>query len=91
MRESHVCPKCQHGHILKIAAVPDQDGDHGIKNMHVAVTFSGTGWLGGDKTTTAGMLYAYVCRRCGFTELYTDAPESIPIDGRYVKEVVADV
>jgi predicted RNA-binding Zn-ribbon protein involved in translation (DUF1610 family) len=88
MRDSYVCPKCQHNHILKVAAVPDLDGDNGIKNLNIAVTFAGKGWLGDDKTTTAGTLYAFVCRRCGFTELYTDAPGLIPIDGRYVKELV---
>lgn len=88
MRETHVCPKCRHNHILRIAAVPDQDGDHGTKNFQIAVTFAGKGWFGGDRTSTAGTLYAYVCRRCGFTELYTDAPQSIPVDGHYVEEVV---
>jgi predicted nucleic-acid-binding Zn-ribbon protein len=88
MRESCVCPKCHHNRILQIAAVPDADGDNGTRNLHIAVTFAGRGWLGGDQTTTAGTLSASVCRRCGYTELYTDSPATIPIDGRYVKELV---
>ena len=74
MRESCVCPKCHHNRILQIAAVPDADGDNGTKNLHIAVTFAGQGWLGGDRTTTAGTLSASVCRRCGYTELYTTRP-----------------
>ncbi len=31
--------------------------------------------------SATGMVEAYVCRRCGFTELYTRDPASIPIDG----------
>jgi hypothetical protein len=31
-----------------------------------------------------GVFEAVVCARCGFTELYIDAPEKIPVDGRVV-------
>ena len=87
MRERHVCPKCQHNHILLISKVPDNDGEYSTKNLKIAVTFLGDGFFG-EKLGMAGAVYACVCRRCGFTELYTRHPETIPIDGRYVEELV---
>jgi predicted nucleic-acid-binding Zn-ribbon protein len=87
MRESHVCPKCRHNHILQIATVPDNDGEYSTKNLQIAVTFLGEGWFG-DKLGTGGTVSACVCRRCGYTELYTKRPETLPIDGRYVKELI---
>ena len=88
MRKRHVCPKCQHNHILLIEAVPDTgEFSTEIRPLHVAIAFAGEGWFG-DKTKTAGRLSAAVCRKCGYTELYTvDAP-LIPVDGKYVREVV---
>lgn len=32
------------------------------------------------KDLEVGALQAYVCRQCGFTELYTAQPEAIPVD-----------
>jgi len=88
MRERHVCPKCQHNRILFINKVPDRD-DVGFQAAAIAiVTQRGVGLFGGDRVGIAGALSACVCRRCGFTELYTQAPESIPIDGEDVQELI---
>lgn len=87
MRDRHICPKCQHNHILLAVMVPDVD-ETGIQSMHVATVKVGEGWLGGAKLGRAGRLEATVCRRCGYTELYTTSPEQIPIDGTYVRELV---
>jgi len=35
----------------------------------------------------AGLVQAYVCRECGYTELYTQDPKSIPVDGDTVVEI----
>lgn len=35
-----------------------------------------------------GMLEAYVCQRCGFTEWYTVEPEKIPIGEEYATELI---
>ncbi len=87
MRQRHVCPKCQHNRILLAAMVPDVD-DTGIRSLHVAAVKVGEGWFAGDKLERAGQLEATVCRRCGYTELYTKSPEQIPVDGTYVRELV---
>jgi ribosomal protein S27AE len=34
-----------------------------------------------------GLLEAYACRRCGFTELYTQHPDEIPIDEAHATEL----
>ena len=36
----------------------------------------------------AGIVEAFVCRRCGLTELYTRDPESIEVDGDLVREII---
>lgn len=36
---------------------------------------------------TAGVMEAFVCRDCGYTELYTIDPGSIPVDGEIVKAI----
>jgi hypothetical protein len=88
MRERCVCPKCQHNHILFIGEVPELD-ENGIHPAMIAVTLlRGAGWFGGDQLGTAGRLQACVCRRCGFTEFYTLGPQTIPIDGKLVRELV---
>jgi predicted nucleic-acid-binding Zn-ribbon protein len=88
MRKRHVCPKCQHNHILLIESVPDTgEFSTEIRPLHIAQVFVREGWFG-DKTRTAGKLSAAVCRRCGYTELYTNDAPLIPVDGTYVREVV---
>src|SRR4051812_27810865 len=89
MRERHVCPKCQHNHILLIDQVPDTgEWASEIRPLSIATVLLGQGWLGGDKIGTAGALTAAVCKRCGYAELYAKQPERIPIDGSFVREVV---
>ena len=88
MRKHHVCPKCQHNHILLIETVPDTgEFSTEIRQLHIAQAFAGDGWFG-DKTKTAGRLSAAVCKQCGFTELYCVDVALIPVDGKYVREVV---
>lgn len=88
MRTNHLCPKCKYNRILNIANVPDRNGEYADASLRIAFAFVGTGFLGGDKTTPVGHVRACVCRRCGYTELYTDNPETIPVDGRYISELV---
>ena len=88
MRERHICPKCQHTHILLIASVPDTgDWSTTIRQLGIATVLLGEGWFG-NKLGRAGLLSAAVCRRCGYSELYASLPDQIPIDGTYVREVI---
>jgi predicted nucleic-acid-binding Zn-ribbon protein len=88
MHESNVCPKCRHNHILAIAQVADSDGDFSVKQLKAAIVHRGTSFFGAEKLGTAGEISAYVCKRCGYTELYTQGVDQIPIDGTRVRELV---
>jgi predicted nucleic-acid-binding Zn-ribbon protein len=62
MRTTHRCPKCHHGEVLHIPEPKDTDHDRlalgGPRNV----------WT----TTPNGQLEAYICCKCGYTELYAD-------------------
>ncbi|MFT3691538.1 MAG: hypothetical protein QM831_00240 [Kofleriaceae bacterium] len=88
MRESHICPKCNHNHILFVAQVADQ-GDHFAAPAMIAMVPVGKMLFSDrDRTSYAGLLCAFVCRQCGYCEHYVRDPQDIPIDGRYVSELV---
>jgi predicted nucleic-acid-binding Zn-ribbon protein len=81
------CPKCNHNHVLHVAQVADYT-DVGLWPLNIAIVPDPkVGWLGPTRTAM-GEVQAYVCRRCGFTELYTRDAGSIPVDGKAVKEIV---
>jgi len=40
-----------------------------------------------DAAKPVGLLEAYACRRCGFTELYTQRPNAIPISEAHATEI----
>lgn len=88
MREKLVCPKCKHNHILLVAGIPDIV-EPGLAPWYlkVAVVPAPKGFLE-PETKGAGHLAAAVCKRCGYTELYTLDPQSIPVDGKHVREAV---
>lgn len=88
MLKTQRCPKCQHNHILVIASVPDTgEYESEIRELNIATIFLGDGWLG-DKKGRAGSLGATVCKACGYAELHVANPSKIPVDGRYVRELV---
>lgn len=89
MRHDHACPKCGGTSLLRIGQVPDT-GEYAseIRALHIATVVTGKAWLtGGDVLGVAGQLTAWVCRQCGYTELYTLGADQIPIDGKFVSLV----
>jgi tetratricopeptide (TPR) repeat protein len=103
MKQSRTCPKCRHNRILYIDQVADQTGNQGYlleqgteaepkvqsslpwriaRSENPNKSFWSVGII------TAGLVEAYVCRGCGYTELYTKDPSQIPVDGKYVQELV---
>jgi hypothetical protein len=97
------CPKCEHNHILHVVEVADRAGDAASPKLgehpagfatgtyhplRIARVANPTAGLLGSEEAAVGLVEAYVCRRCGFTELYTRGPERIPIDGTRVRELV---
>jgi hypothetical protein len=43
--------------------------------------------LPGGEPVAAGVVQAYICKACGYTEFYTRDPEAIPVDGKAVREI----
>jgi hypothetical protein len=79
---------------LYIANVADNYGDYAHQRsapMRVAHHEKSLGTLLGmpmTRTASSGELEAGVCRRCGYTEFYTKAPDQIIVDGTHVRELV---
>jgi hypothetical protein len=103
MRDGH-CPKCHHNRILHIREVADTRGaatappdigeaSPGFKQgfydpWRIArVENPKRGFLN-QQDGAVGLVEAYVCRACGFTELFTREPDRIPVDGEQVAEIV---
>jgi predicted nucleic-acid-binding Zn-ribbon protein len=75
MRATHVCPKCKHNEILFCPKIADRDDDDTVLPLSLHVVHSSY-----RDDQEFGHLQAYVCVKCGFTELYTTGIEKIPMD-----------
>jgi predicted nucleic-acid-binding Zn-ribbon protein len=86
MRRTNICPKCQHNEVLFLREVNDETEDTS-ERWRIARTKTKEKGTFRDKTvvTITGLVQAYVCRRCGYTELYTKAPERIEPDGKSIE------
>jgi predicted nucleic-acid-binding Zn-ribbon protein len=74
MRTSHVCPKCAHREVLFVPTVADRDDRDEVRPLVLHVKH--LDW----KDIEVGTLQAYVCRGCGYTEMYTMGAASLPVD-----------
>jgi predicted nucleic-acid-binding Zn-ribbon protein len=74
MRSSLTCPKCRHDEILFVPRIADRDDRDNVRPMVLHVTH--LDW----KDVEVGTLQAYVCRACGYTELYTENAGALPVD-----------
>jgi 8-oxo-dGTP diphosphatase len=77
MRTSHQCPKCGHGEVLFVPQIADRDDRDVVRPLSLHVKHYDY------KDDEIGKLQAYVCRSCGYTELYTGhasalVPEKLP-------------
>jgi predicted nucleic-acid-binding Zn-ribbon protein len=84
MRKTGICSKCQHTELLQILAIPETN-EYGSYPMSFALRKKGEGWLG-EKLEIVGRLTAYMCRSCGYTEMYAYDPAAIVPDGKYILE-----
>ena len=70
MRRTHRCPKCDHGEVLYIPELRDSNYDR----MAVAGRYSVySKWSPAEQ----GGIEAYMCRACGYTELYVREPDKL--------------
>lgn len=75
VRTSHRCPKCNNDEVLFVPQLADRDDKLHIKPLMVhVVEFD---WR---HDMEFGQIQAYICRGCGFTELYTSGAEKLPVD-----------
>jgi len=74
MRTSHVCPKCAHREVLYVPRLADRDDRDEVRPLALHVKH--LDW----KDIEVGTLEAYVCRGCGYTEMYTLGAAALPVD-----------
>jgi predicted nucleic-acid-binding Zn-ribbon protein len=75
MRKRAICPKCDHDEILFLPQIADRDDDDVVRPLVVHVVHYD--W---KDDLEMGKLSAYVCRKCGFTEMYTKDAANLPVD-----------
>jgi hypothetical protein len=82
MRKIHICPRCDHDEIVYVPQIVDRAGGA----VHPLAL-----WVGVRRRIEArkekveynapfGQLSAYVCRRCGYTELYVADVEQLKLE-----------
>jgi predicted nucleic-acid-binding Zn-ribbon protein len=74
MRDTHRCPKCKHGEVLFVSQLADRDDRDIVRPLVLHVLEYD--W---KADVELGKLQAYVCRKCGFTELYAADVGAIPL------------
>ena len=74
MRTTHACPKCHHKEILFVPHVADRDDRDIVRPLTLYVKHYDY------KDIEVGTLQAYVCRSCGYTEIYTAQAGALPVD-----------
>ncbi len=75
MKSSNLCPKCGHHEILFVPQLADRDDKFNVRPLVVHVVHFD--WR---DDMEMGKLQAYVCRSCGFTELYTTDAGALPVE-----------
>ena len=75
MRKTNLCPKCGHNEILFLPQLADRDDKFNVRPLvaHV-VHFE---WR---DDMEMGKIQAYLCRGCGYTELYTSEVAALPVE-----------
>jgi hypothetical protein len=65
---------CQHDEILFVPQIADRDDDDVVRPLVVHVVHLDY------KDVETGVIQAYICRRCGYTQLYTKEAHQLPVD-----------
>jgi predicted nucleic-acid-binding Zn-ribbon protein len=73
MRQSHTCPKCKHQEVIFLPQIADRDDNDSVRPLSAHVVHFD--W---KDDVEVGRLQAYVCRGCGYTELYTKEARLLP-------------
>ena len=86
MRTTLRCPKCDCREILHIKEI--QDKDQIKRGAVLSIQGRRPSWVFGS-FENVGVIEAYVCSACGFTELYTKKPEELEVDGDIIERLTA--
>jgi predicted nucleic-acid-binding Zn-ribbon protein len=82
MRKSHRCPKCKRRDIVFVPRILDRSGGE-THPLALWVGVKRKTERGKDKLeydAPFGQLEAYVCRQCGYTELYVASVEQLKLE-----------
>lgn len=104
VRPPSPCQRCQHRELVRVQMRERTSADGGETNHELARPFALTwargeefkALLSFEKIPSArpdlsrpfGLLEAYVCRACGYTEIFARDPQHIPIGPAYGTEIV---
>lgn len=75
MRKTSKCPKCQSDDVVHVPQIADRDDGDVVRPLMLHVKHSSY-----KDDTEIGRIEAYVCRSCGFTELYTAGAAQLPLE-----------
>ena len=80
MRTSHTCPKCRHQRLYVVDKVQfaDTESVNAVYTTHVTAVRIPSKEIGGKSKyrTKVGVLQAWICASCGYTEYYSSAPKN---------------
>jgi predicted nucleic-acid-binding Zn-ribbon protein len=75
MKSTKTCPKCQGREIIFIPQLADRDDKDVVRPFVVHVVHYD--WR---DDMEMGVVRAYICRKCGYTELYTADARALPVE-----------
>jgi hypothetical protein len=91
------CPLCAHNEIVEgpirdisplllVAEWPKSGYRQEVAAAYAAFTYTAS--AGTEDMLAHGRLKRYACRRCGYTQSFCDAPQSIPIDDAHETRLI---
>lgn len=78
-----ICPICDHREIVK--AIPREFSEHEVIRLAAA---HGRGFGGMARELAYGFLAIFVCRSCGYCQVFAESPGEIPIGKDYETELI---
>lgn len=76
--KSGTCPKCESTDVIAAAKIVDHVLSFPIFTMPLTVKAEEPAPGALIKSGRTASLKAWICRACGYTELYTENPQSLP-------------
>jgi predicted nucleic-acid-binding Zn-ribbon protein len=84
VKDSRVCPKCKSSDILPSVRVADR-AEGGLRDL--SLSFPGPRLAGLFQIPSQQPLAAWVCTRCGYTELYASRPDLVRATAQSASQV----